>query len=167
VLSYGKSLIAESTMGKIDWKKDLANHFENIRVIELCQAETVGQFDQFCEFIAEPAFENLAEELAQYRIKSEHVKNKGRSIRFIISFPNSKEEQFHYRISLPKNSVELRLRLQIKARPTPRADYQTIDEDFMPGLFPFKVLRMDKEEVIADVVKHYTGFCYQALTSPD
>jgi hypothetical protein len=41
------------------------------------------------------------------------------------------------------------------------------DEDFMPGLFPFKVLRMDKDEVVADVVKHYTGFCYTTLTSPD
>ena len=154
-------------MGKNDWKTELTTHFDNIRVIELCQAETVGQFDQFCEFIAEPAFENLADELAQFRIKSEQQKTKGRSIRFIICFQGSKEEQFHYRISLPKNSVELRLKLQIKARRTPKAEYQTTDEDFMPGLFPFKVLRMDKDEVIADVVKHYCNFCYTALTSPD
>jgi len=154
-------------MGKIDWKQELANHFENIRVIELCQAETVAQFDQFCEFIAEPAFESLTDELAQYRIKSEHQKIKGRSIRFTILFPGSKDEQFHYRISLPKNSVELRLRLQIKARRSPKTEYQATDEDFMPGLFPFKVLRMDKDEVGADVVKHYTGFCYTTLTSPE
>jgi hypothetical protein len=37
----------------------------------------------------------------------------------------------------------------------------------MPGLFPFKVLRMDKDEVVGDIVKHYTGFCYTALTAPD
>lgn len=154
-------------MGEIDWKKDLANHFENVRVIELCQAETVGQFDQYCEFIAEPAFEALSEELARYKIKSEQIKSKGRSIRFVICFPNLKDEQFHYRIALPKNAVELRLKLQIMSRPTPKAEYQTTDEDFMPGLFPFKVLRMDKDEVVADVVKHYTAFCYKALTSPD
>jgi hypothetical protein len=154
-------------MAKIDWKKELANHFENVRVIELCQAETVGQFNQFCEFIAEPAFESLADELAQYRIKSEQVRSKDRSIRFVICFPTVKEEQFHYRISLPKNAVELRLKLQIKARPTPKAEYQTTDEDFMPGLFPFKVLRMDKDEVVADVVRHYCHFCYTALTAPD
>jgi len=154
-------------MAKIDWKQELANHFENVRVIELCQAETVAQFDQFCEFIAEAAFESLTDELAKYRIKSEHQKTKGRSIRFIILFPGSKDEQFHYRISLPKNSVELRLKLQVKARRTPKTEYQTTDEDFMPGLFPFKVLRMDKDEVVADVVKHYCNFCYQALTSPD
>jgi hypothetical protein len=154
-------------MAKIDWKKELANHFENVRVIELCQAETVGQFNQFCEFIAEPAFESLADELAQYRIKSEQVKSKDRSIRFVIYFPTLKEEQFHYRISLPKNAVELRLKIQIKARPTPKAEYQATDEDFMPGLFPFKVLRMDKNEVVADVVRHYCHFCYTALTAPD
>jgi hypothetical protein len=154
-------------MGQVDWKKDLANHFENVRVIELCQAETVAQFDQFCEFIAEPAFEVLTDELAQYKIRSTQIRNKGRSIRFAICFPGLKEEQFHYRISLPRNSVELRLKLEIKARRTPKAEYLTTDEDFMPGLFPFKVLRMDKDEVVADVVKHYTGFCYAALTSPD
>ena len=154
-------------MVKIDWKKDLANHFENVRVIELCQAETVAQFNNFCEFIAEPAFESLTDELARYRIKSEHQKVKGRSIRFSILFPGSKDEQFHYSISLPKNSVELRLKLQIKARRSPKTEYQATDEDFMPGLFPFKVLRMDKDEVVADVVKHYTGFCYTTLTSPD
>jgi hypothetical protein len=154
-------------MGRVDWKKDLANHFENVRVIELCQAETVAQFDQFCEFIAEPAFEALADELSQFKIRSTQVRAKGRSIRFAICFPGLKDEQFHYRISLPKNAVELRLKLEIKARPTPKAEYVTTDEDFMPGLFPFKVLRMDKDEVVADVVKHYTAFCYTALTSPD
>ncbi|NTV80869.1 MAG: hypothetical protein HGA24_05535 [Candidatus Aminicenantes bacterium] len=154
-------------MGKIDWKKELANHFENVRVIELCQAETVAQFDAFCEFIAEAAFESLTDELARYRIKSEHHNVKGRSIRFTILFPGSKDEQFHYSISLPKNSVELRLKLQIKARRSPKTEYQATDEDFMPELFPFKVLRMDKDEVVADIVKHYTGFCYTTLTSPD
>jgi len=154
-------------MGQVDWKKELANHFENVRAIELCQAETVAQFNQFCEFIAEPAFEALTEELAQHRIKSEFVKIPGHSIRFVICFPGLKDEQFHYRIALPKNAVELRLKLQVKARRTPKAEYQTTDEDFMPGLFPFKVLRMDKDEVVADVVKLYTGFCTAALTSPD
>jgi hypothetical protein len=154
-------------MGKVDWKKELANHFENVKVIAQCQAETVDQFEQFCEFIAEPAFESLTEELALFKIRSEQAKTKGRSIRFSISFPGLKEEQFHYRISLPKNSVELRLKIEVRSRLTPKAEYQTTNEDFMPGLFPFKVLRMDKDEVVADVVKRYTGFCYTALTSPD
>jgi len=157
----------EPIMGQTDWKKELESHFENVRVIEQCQNETVGQFDQFCEFIAEAAFETLTDELAAYRIKSEHQKVKGRSIVFTIHFPGTKDEQFRYRISLPKNAVELRLKLQVQARRTPKTEFQTTDGDFMPGLFPFKVLRMDKDEVIADVVKRYCDFRYQALTSPD
>lgn len=154
-------------MGKIDWKTELTHHFDSLRVIERCQTETTGYFKQFCEFIAEPAFESLAEELTLFRIKSGQKKATDRDIRFNVCFPGTKDDQFHYRIFMPKNAVELRLKLQVKARRTPRAEYQTTDEDFMPGLFPFKVLRMDKDEVVADVVKHYTSFCYTALTSPD
>ena len=154
-------------MAKVDWKKELEDHFERVRAIAQCQGETIDQFDQFCEFIAEPAFEALTEELANYKIRSEQVKTKGRSIRFAICFPGLKDEQFHYRISLPKNSIALQLRLQVKARRTPKTEYETTDEDFMPGLFPLKVLRMDKDEVVADVIKHYTDFCYTALTTPD
>lgn len=154
-------------MGDIDWKTELANHFENLRVIERCQSETIGHFVQYCEFIAEPAFENLADELAQYKIKSRRQKNKGRDIRFVICFPGTKDDQFQYRIMLPKNSVELRLKLQVKGRRTPKTEYETTDEDFMAGLFPLEVLKMDKDDVIHDVIEHYRGFCYAALTSPD
>jgi hypothetical protein len=154
-------------MGDIDWKTELAGHFENLRVIERCQTETLKHFEQYCEFIAEAAFENLADELAQYRIKSRQQKSKGRDIRFIICFPGTKDDQFHYRLMLPKNSVELRLKLQVKGRRTPNTEYETTDEDFMPGLFPLEVLKMDKDDVIHDVIEHYRRFCYAALTSPD
>jgi hypothetical protein len=154
-------------MGKIDWKTELTHHFDSLRVIERCQAETIGYFNQFCEFIAESAFESLADELALFRIKSRQKKNKDRDIRFSICFPGTKDDQFHYRISLPKNAVEIRLKLQVKARRTTTADYQTTDEDFMPGLFPLEVLKMDKDDVIHDIIEHYRRFCYAALTSPD
>lgn len=154
-------------MGKINWKTELTHHFDSLRVIERCQTETIGYFNQFCEFIAEPAFESLADELALFRIKSRQKKNKDRDIRFSVCFPGTKDDQLHYRISLPKNAVELRLKLQVKARRTPTADYQTTDEDFMPGLFPLEVLKMDKDDVIHDIIEHYRRFCYAALTSPD
>jgi hypothetical protein len=154
-------------MGHTDWKAELAGHFENIRVIERCQTETVLHFDQFCEFIAEPGFENLTDELALYRIKSRHQKAKGRDIRYVICFPGTKEDQFEYRITLPKNAVELRLKLRIKARRTPKTEYQTTDEDFMPGRPPVEVMKMEKDDVILDVIEHYRDFCYAALTSPD
>ena len=44
------------------------------------------KFDQFCEFIAEPAYESLKEELKQYNIKSGFNKEKGKSINFQIDF---------------------------------------------------------------------------------
>jgi len=154
-------------MGNIDWKTELTNHFENIRVIERCQTETILHFDQYCEFIAEPAFESLADELALFRIKSRQQKTKGHDIRFVICFPGTKDEQFQYRVALPKNAVELRLKLQVRARRTPKTDYQTTEEDFMPGLSPLEVLKMEKDDVIHDVIEHYRNFCYAALTSPD
>ena len=154
-------------MGKIDWKGELAGHFENLRVIERCQAEAIGLFDQFCEFIAEPAFESLTEELALYRIKTRQQKAKGRDIRFIICFPGTKDEHFQYRLTLPRNAVELQLKLQVRARRSPRTDYQTSDEDFMPGRSPLEVLKMEKDDVIHDIIQHYGRFCYASLTSPE
>lgn len=154
-------------MGKIDWKAELAGHFENLRVIERCQAETVGLFDQFCEFIAEPAFEALTDELALYRIKTRTQRSKGKDIRFVICFPGTKDEQFQYRIALPKNAVELRLKLQVRSRKSPRTEMRTCDEEFMPDLSPAEVLKLDKDDVIHDVIEHYSREVYAALTSPD
>ncbi len=154
-------------MGKRDWRAELRGHFDNIRVIERCQAETVGQFGQFCEFIAEPAFENLTDELALYGLKSRHQKTRVPDIRFIICFPGTKEDQFHYRISLPRNAVELRLKLTIRSRKTPKAEHRSVEESFLPELEPSAVLKIDKEDVILDVIEHYRKFCYETLTSPD
>ena len=154
-------------MGKRDWRAELRGHFDNIRVLERCHAETVDQFAQFCEFIAEPAFEILADELALYGLKSRHQKTRTPDIRFIICFPGTKEDQFHYRISLPKNAVELRLKLTIKERKTPKAEYQSREEAFLPELEPAQVLKVDKEEVILGVIEHFRKFCYESLTSPD
>ena len=154
-------------MGKRDWKEELRGHFDNIRVLERCQAETVAQFAQFCEFIAEPAFENLTDELALYGVRSRHQKTRVPDIRFIICFPGTKEDQFHYRVSLPKNAVELRLKLTIRGRQAPKAEYQVNEEMFLPEREPSAVLKMDKEDIIHDVIEHYRKFCYETLTSPD
>jgi hypothetical protein len=154
-------------MGNKDWRAELKNHFENIRILEKCQAETVLQFAQFCEFIVEPAFEALADEIASYRVKARFQRTKGRDIRLSLTFPGSKDEQFQYRIFIPKNSVELRLGLMTKARKNLRSDYKTAEETFMPDLAPAEVLKLSKEDVILDVLEHYRNFSYEALTSPD
>jgi hypothetical protein len=154
-------------MGQDDWKDELRSHFENVRILEKSQAETTGQFEQFCEFIAEPGFENLADELALYGVKAWHKKFGHREIRFSIAFAGSKEEQFQYRISLPKNAVEIRPGLMIRSRKTARGDFATSQELFMPALSPAEILKLNKEDIIRDVLEHYRNSVYEALTSPD
>jgi hypothetical protein len=154
-------------MGSKDWKTELSNHFENMRILEKSQAETVLHFEQFCEFIVEPAFEALAEEIASYGVKARFQKTKGRDIRLNISFPGSKDEQFQYKIFLPKNAVELRLGLATKGRKNLKSDYKAKEESFLPALSPAQVLKLAKEDLILDVLEHYRNFSYEALTSPD
>jgi hypothetical protein len=154
-------------MGNKDWQTELKNHFESMRILEKSQAETILQFAQFCEFIVEPAFEALADEIASYGVKARFQKTKGRDIRLSLSFPGSKEEQFQYRISIPKNSVELRLALLTKGRKNLKSDHKTVEEAFMPELGPAEVLKLAKEDIILDVLEHYRNFSYEALTSPD
>ncbi|MGD1010038.1 MAG: hypothetical protein ABR951_07805 [Candidatus Aminicenantales bacterium] len=154
-------------MGNKDWKTELKNHFENMRILEKCQAETSIHFEQFCEFIVEPAFEALVDEIASYGVKARFQKSKGRDIRLSLSFPGSKDEQFHYKISIPRNSVELRLALMTKGRKNLKSDYKTTEEAFMPDLGPAEVLKLTKDDLILDVLEHYRNFSYEALTTPD
>ena len=154
-------------MGNTDWKTELRNHFENMRILERCQADTVLNFGQFCEFIVEPAFEKLVDEIASFGVKGRVQKTKGRDIRLSLSFPGGKDEQFYYRIFLPRNAVELRMSLVIKGRKNLRSDYKTTEEAYMPDLSPTDVLKLSKEDVILDVLEHYRNFSYEALTSPD
>jgi len=154
-------------MGNKDWKTELKNHFENMRILEKCQAETSIHFEQFCEFIVEPAFEALVDEIASYGVKARFQKSKGRDIRLSLSFPGSKDEQFHYKISIPRDSVELRLALMTKGRKNLKSDYKTTEEAFMPDLGPAEVLKLTKDDLILDVLEHYRNFSYEALTTPD
>jgi len=154
-------------MAKTDWKTELKDHFENMRVLEKCQAETLLHFDQFCEFIVEPALEALAEEIGSFGVKVRCQKTKGRDIRASLTFPGSKDEQFQYRIILPRNSVELRLGLATKGRKNLRSEYKAKEGEFMPGLSPAAVLKLSKEDIILDIIGHYRDFRYEALTSPD
>jgi hypothetical protein len=154
-------------MLKEDWRAGLKNHFDNIKILEKSKAEALLRFDQFCEFIVEPAFESLADELAGYGIKARHVKSRGREIRLIVCFADSKEEQFQYKITLPKNSIELRLTLCVRARKTAKAEYQAQEEAFLPETGQDNILKLEKDVVILDVIEHYRNFIYEALTTPD
>lgn len=153
-------------MKERDWKQEIRDHMENVRIIERCRVETLGHFEQFCEFIAEPAAEDLATELAEYRIRALHRKVKDREFAFMLCFPGSKDQQFRYRIVLPANSVELKLDLVVEARRSRRADFTSKTDRFMPGLKTEEVLKLDKSDIILDLLDRYKSFIYETMTTP-
>lgn len=149
------------------WIDELRKYFEDLRIIEKAKAETLESFYQFCEFIAEPAFESLAEEMKEYGIKVRFRKEKSRAIHLDLSFSDSKIDNFHYRIVLPRNSLELKLRLVLKGRKGKRVPYEEKADDFMKGLAPAAVMKLAKEDLIRDIIERYRDFNLTALTSTD
>jgi len=150
-----------------DWKEDLTSLFEEFSIIETSKKETLEDFDQFCEFVAEPAFESLAEALKELGIKSKSRRTKGKFISFQINFPGSRIDNFQYIIYLPKNSLELRLKLRIRGRKHKRSVMGENEESFMEAVNPVGVLKLKKEEIIQDVIQHYRNFTLEALASSE
>lgn len=148
-----------------NWKKDLAGFFEEYAIIETSKKETLDDFAQFCEFIAEPAFENLSEELKEFGIRSKSRRIRGKSITFLIYFPGSRIDNFHYAICLPKNSIELRLTLRIRGRKNKKNVLEEKPKPFMDSINPAGVLKLKKEDIIIDVIRHYRNFILESLTS--
>ena len=148
-----------------DWKKNLSGFFEEYAIIETSKKEALDDFDQFCEFIAEPAFENLTSELRGYGIRSKTRKIKGKSITLLIYFPGSKIDNFHYAICLPKNSIQLRLTLRTRGRKTRKNTLEEKMLPFMDGVKPAAVLKLKKEDIIIDVIRRYRQFVLESLTT--
>jgi len=149
-----------------DWKDDLRSLFEDFTIVETSKRETLEDFNQFCEFIAEPAFESLAEALKEFKIKAKSQRTKGKSITFQTNFTGMRIDNFQYTIILPKNSIELRLKLQIRGRRDSRSVMEKKEEPFMESVSPQGLLKLRKEDIILDVIRHYRNFVLKALTSP-
>ena len=149
------------------WKKSLSNFLEDLRIIEECKGETPENFSQFCEFIAEPSFEGLSEELRKYGIKSKYRIKKRRWISFEVKFPKSRIDNFHYIVILPKNSIELKLKLRVRGRRTKRSLIEEKENFFMKDVLPSEILKLPKEDLIMDVIKHYRNFSYEILTKTE
>ncbi|MFW6123752.1 MAG: hypothetical protein ACOC5G_00870 [Acidobacteriota bacterium] len=145
-----------------DWKVELANFFEELRIIKASKYESLKDFNQFCEFVVEPAFENLEDELIQYGIKSKIIKIKGKSIAFQINFGKSRIGHFKYVISLPPGSLNLRLKLKLRGRRTKKSEAEEEEVDFMKEVNPNNILDLDKEEIIQDVIEKYRNFIYKS-----
>lgn len=148
-----------------NWKEKLASYFEEFRIIQSSILETRDNFYQFCEFVAEPAFEALSEELEEYDIKTRLKRVKGRSIAIQVCFAASKIDNFIYIISLPKKSIELKLKLTIRGRNGKKSPFREKDELFMEDIAYCDILNLDKNKLIQDIIKHYHEFNFEALIS--
>jgi len=149
------------------WRDELRKYFEDVRIIDKAKGETRESFDQFCEFIAEPAFDSLEEEMKEYGIKVRFRKEKGRAFHFDFRFPGSRIDNFHYKIVLPRNSIELKLGLVLKGRKYKNAPLEEKADDFMKGLAPAALIKLAKEDLIRDIIERYKFFNLAALTSAD
>jgi hypothetical protein len=147
-----------------EWKKNLMGFFEEFSIIETSKKETLDDFAQFCEFIVEPAFESLTEALKEFGITSKSKRIKGKSAALQISFPGSRIDNFHYIISLPKNSLELKLKLKIKGRKNNRGMIEEKEYPFMENVKPANILKLKKEDVIQDIIRCYRKFVLEAIT---
>ena len=113
----------------VDWKLNLANYFEELRILQESKQEAIDNFNQFCEFIAEPAFESLEEEFKQYNIRTTVKRQRGRTMEFHIFFPRSRIDNFQYIVRLPKNALELTLRRRPELLDALEADGRLDDAD--------------------------------------
>jgi len=154
-------------MTETNWKAELASFIEDLRVIEECKVEAPEKFNQFCEFIAESSFESLSEELRKYGIKSKFRKQKGKSISLEVNFPKSSIDNFHYIIYLPKNALDLKLKLLTRGKKNKKSPIEEKEEPFMEHIRPSEILKLSKEELIIDVIEKYKKFSFEALVKPE
>jgi hypothetical protein len=152
-------------MSSDDWKDHLRIFIDSVSVLERCKHETRENFKQFCEFIAEAAFESLAEEMKEYKIKSKFWTETGKSTGIRLDFPNSRVPSFYYIISLPQNSVQMKLRLQVKGRPSPEGPSRDAEGAFMESVAPERILKVGKEELLDDIIEQFKDYVLATLTS--
>ena len=150
-----------------NWEYELKSHFDNLRVIQSCKAETLLKFEQFCEFIVELAFEALSGELKAKGVRSKIRKHKSRSIGMEIRIPGPRPGWFEYSLTLPRNSVDLKMTLRTRGRWADRTEAEETVEAFMESADSARVLKTAKEDIILDVIERYRDFVYAGLTSPD
>ena len=152
-------------MSENTWKDRLRAVGEDFELLKKCKRATLENFQQFYEFIAEPAFESLRLEFRRYRIRASYGRLKKRAAYFRVNFARSGADNFYYILSLPRNAVEMRLKLFVRGRKTPQAALEDREELFMPGLMPAEVLKLEREALIMDVIARYQEFNYRAKTA--
>jgi hypothetical protein len=154
-------------MKKADWQDDLTTCFEDLQVVARCREEAIEHFDRFCDYVAEPAFEALTEELQAYHVKARFWKVRGKSVHLEVRFPKSSVDQFHYILWMPRNAVELRLRLTTKFRKSATAPLEEKTVPFIENVPPAEILKLDHDALAQDVVARYKRSLYEAAVATD
>lgn len=149
------------------WKDKLRSILGDFDLLEKCKREAFEDFQQFYEFIAEPAFENLRLELKKNRLKASYGRLKKRAAYFRVNFPGSRTDNFYYILCLPQNAVEMKLKLLVRGRKTAQAELEDRESAFMPGLGPAEIMKLERESLILDVIARYQEFNYRARTASD
>ena len=84
-----------------------------------------------------------------------------------MKFPKSRIDNFHYIVILPRNSIELKLKLRTRGRRTKKSLIEERVEIFMKDVLPSEILKLPKEDLILDVIKRYRNFSYEILTKTE
>ncbi len=148
-----------------NWKEMLAKCFEDNQILVSSIHEVREAFDNFCEFIAEPGFAHLKEEMNVYNIGAKIQKTKESSISFLTNFAKSSICQFQYTIYLPKNSIQLKLKSKVGGRKNKKGMVEMNEYPFMEGLAPSDLMEITQEDFIIDVIYHYRNFIFSSTVS--
>jgi hypothetical protein len=146
-----------------NWKSDLKACFEDLQVIEKCRAEALERFIEFCEYVAEPAFEALEEEFLRFGVKTRYRTIRGVSTHLEIRFPRSRVDQFHYILWMPKNSVELMLKLTVRGRRTPPGPLEEKTVPLIRNVEAKEILRLEIETLAQDIIARYRKFLFEGV----
>ena len=147
-----------------NWRSWLDRTLEDLRILEQNRVEAHEKFDQFCEFIAEPAFETLADELKTRAVRCLWTRKKGLSLTLRTCFPGSRTADFEYIIRLSKDAVGLSLVLAVNGRRTKKSPFEAFEMAFLDGLDEARLIKLDKEILIRDVIDRYRDFKFGAST---
>ncbi|MDH5742735.1 MAG: hypothetical protein OEZ52_04260, partial [Candidatus Aminicenantes bacterium] len=63
--------------------------------------------------------------------------------------------------------LEMRLKLRIRGRKNKKSVMGEKEESFMEAVNPVGVLKLKKEDIIQDVIRHYRNYILEALTSSE
>jgi len=162
-----KMALTGETMDDQNWKDDLKACFDDLRVIATCRAEALERFVEFCDYVVEPAFEALEGEFLRFQVKSKYRTVPGASTHLGVRFPRSRVDQFHYILWMPKNSVELKLKITIQGRRSPAGPLEEKTMPFIVKSTAKEILKIEIDALAQDVIARYRKFLFEGVLGSD